>query len=267
MWRDDGSRSDRARTICRRWTIDSETCFPGRAMSMQLVRLKLPDASDIDRWKKEIRCGAEAARPPRRRHRAIEDGAGPFSRPSAMPSASPASSATRKLATCAWRESGLGRAIVARSMKSRPTLSKRLCGKTTSSRRRASAIHPRSQSCIRPSLALAVAELSLARAQDLRAAAATALRLVRDEIAAALGKSSPAPPDDMTLPQLEAWLTRRAAALEVRTALGTVERDLEEADATQDGVRQADGGAFCERAFLRARRKLSRRCWRSRKRQ
>ena len=77
---------------------------------------------------------------------------GTVSGPSAMPSASQASSATRKRATCAWRGSGLGRAIAVRSMKARPTLSKRLCGRTTSSRRRASAIHPRSSSCIRRAL-------------------------------------------------------------------------------------------------------------------
>lgn len=78
---------------------------------------------------------------------------------------------------------------------------------------------------------LAVAEQALGRAVGLRDAAASILQRVRDEIAAALGDASPALPATMTLPQLEAWLSRRALALDVRASLLSAQHDRDEADA------------------------------------
>jgi uncharacterized protein YhaN len=80
------------------------------------------------------------------------------------------------------------------------------------------------------SRAFAVAEQALGRAVGLCDAAAAILQRVRDEIAAALGNASPALPVTMTLPQLDAWLTRRASALEVRANLLSVQHDRDQAD-------------------------------------
>jgi predicted trehalose synthase len=57
--------------------------------------------------------------------------------------------------------------------------------------------------------ALAVLEVALSRAHQLRAASETALQRVQEEIIGALRAMTPAVPGDMPLPQLEIWLTRR----------------------------------------------------------
>jgi len=80
------------------------------------------------------------------------------------------------------------------------------------------------------SRALVVADSSLGRAVSLRDAAKTVLQRVGEEMAAALGDASPALPVTMTLPQLEAWLSRRASALEVRASLLSVQHDRDGAD-------------------------------------
>lgn len=80
------------------------------------------------------------------------------------------------------------------------------------------------------SRAFVVAEQALGRAVGLRDAAAAVLQRVGDEIAAALGAASPALPVTMTLPQLEAWLSRRASALDVRANLLSAQHDREQAD-------------------------------------
>ena len=231
----------------------------------QLARLKIPDASDIDRWKKEAaaaqrqldrhdgdieRLGTE-----RDRLRAERDALGVTGVVSDQEA-----SDVRMARERAWAshrrtlDEGSADAFEAALRQDDIVTTTRL-GHTSEVVK----LH-------QASLALAVAEFSLARAQDLKVAAATALRLVRDEIAAALGKSSPALPDDMTLPQLEAWLSRRAAALEVRTALGTAERDLEEADADAKMAFDRLTAALSARGLPSSQAQALRRCWRSRKR-
>jgi len=78
---------------------------------------------------------------------------------------------------------------------------------------------------------LAIIEADLARAQDLRSVSMADLQRLRDEIAGALCAMTPAMPGDMSLPQLEVWLTRRDKALEVRASVLGAERDLREAEA------------------------------------
>ena len=80
------------------------------------------------------------------------------------------------------------------------------------------------------SRALVAAEQALGRAVGLRDAAAAVLQRVGDEIAATLGGASPALPVTMTLPQLEAWLSRRASALDVRANLLSAQHDRDGAD-------------------------------------
>lgn len=77
---------------------------------------------------------------------------------------------------------------------------------------------------------LVVAESTLGRASSLRDVAAGILQGIRDEIAAALDDAAPALPRTMTLPQLEAWISRRAVALDVRASLLVAQRDREGAE-------------------------------------
>lgn len=77
--------------------------------------------------------------------------------------------------------------------------------------------------------ALKVAESDLTRAEELHTQTlAEAEGLARD-IAMAIGALSSMLPFDWTLPQLEAWLTRRGKVLELRGSLRAAERDLQEA--------------------------------------
>jgi uncharacterized protein YhaN len=77
---------------------------------------------------------------------------------------------------------------------------------------------------------LALVDADLARARELRNASTTAFQRIREEIAGALRAMTPNLPEDMPLPQLEAWLTRRDKALEARAFVLEAERDLREAD-------------------------------------
>ena len=86
--------------------------------------------------------------------------------------------------------------------------------------------------------ALAVLEVALSRAHQLRGASETALQRIHEEIAGALRAMTPAVPGDMPLPQLEAWLTRRGKALEVRASILAAERELREADADAKAARE-----------------------------
>lgn len=86
--------------------------------------------------------------------------------------------------------------------------------------------------------ALAVLEAALSRAHQLRGASETAFQRVREEIAGAMRVMTPTLPRDMPLPQLEAWLTRRGNALEVRASILAAERDLREADADAKAARK-----------------------------
>lgn len=78
--------------------------------------------------------------------------------------------------------------------------------------------------------ALAVGEAGLAHARSLHEKALAAAQGVRDEIAGVLRAMAPALPNDMPLPQLDAWLDRRARVLEANTALLAAERDRREAE-------------------------------------
>jgi uncharacterized protein YhaN len=86
--------------------------------------------------------------------------------------------------------------------------------------------------------ALAVLEVDLSRAHQLRGASETTLQRVDEEITGALRAMTPAVPGDMPLPQLEVWLTRRGKALEVRASILAAERDLHEADADAKAARE-----------------------------
>ena len=86
--------------------------------------------------------------------------------------------------------------------------------------------------------ALAVLEVALSRAHQLRGASETALQHVHEEITGAMRAMTPAVPGDMPLPQLEVWLTRRGKALEVRASILAAERDLREADADAKAARE-----------------------------
>lgn len=86
--------------------------------------------------------------------------------------------------------------------------------------------------------ALAVLESDLSHAHQLRGVSKTALQSVREEIAGALRAMTPALPDDMAMPQLEVWLTRRVKALEVRNSVLAAERDLREAQADAEAARE-----------------------------
>ena len=76
--------------------------------------------------------------------------------------------------------------------------------------------------------ALAQAESAAGRAQEVFDIAAARLQSVRDEIAAAV---APILPAGTTVLQLEAWVGKRAKALDVRTHLMQAERELREAEA------------------------------------
>ncbi len=76
---------------------------------------------------------------------------------------------------------------------------------------------------------LTIAAAGLTRALELRDAAAAAVQLIRDEIAAAVRAMAPSFADDVALADVEGWLARREKVLEIREAVLTAERDLREA--------------------------------------
>ncbi|HEX5418863.1 MAG TPA: AAA family ATPase [Gammaproteobacteria bacterium] len=71
-----------------------------------------------------------------------------------------------------------------------------------------------------------------------REAAAGELARIKAEISAAVRAISPALPQDLSLPGLEAWLERREKALDTRTALKQAERDFEAARACGEETRK-----------------------------
>ncbi len=73
----------------------------------------------------------------------------------------------------------------------------------------------------------------MARAVELRDAAAAAVQSIRDEIAGAVRAMAPSFPDDVALTDVEGWFARREKVLEIREAVLTAERDLREAKADE----------------------------------
>jgi uncharacterized protein YhaN len=86
--------------------------------------------------------------------------------------------------------------------------------------------------------ALKVAQSDLTRAEELHALALTEAEGLARDIVTAIGALSSMLPPDWTLPQLEAWLTRREKVLELRGSLRVAERDLQEALNDADIVRE-----------------------------
>jgi uncharacterized protein YhaN len=86
--------------------------------------------------------------------------------------------------------------------------------------------------------ALAVLEADIGRARQLRDVSQVALQQIHTEIAVSLRAMTPILPDDMSLPQIEAWLAHRVKALEVRTSVLAAERDLREAEADAKAARE-----------------------------
>ena len=78
--------------------------------------------------------------------------------------------------------------------------------------------------------ALADVNAKLDRAGELRAAAEKAREQSREEVAGSLRSASSALSDRMSLSQLESWLARRDKALEAGSAVGKAERELSEAE-------------------------------------
>lgn len=110
--------------------------------------------------------------------------------------------------------------------------------------------------------ALAVAEAALARAVELRNAAAASLASLEDEVAAAIRAVSPLL--SPSLPDFEAWLGKRDAALAARAALLEAERDLGDVEAdARDALHRlkaalAEAGIACgDEAGLEALRTLA----------
>lgn len=196
----------------------------------QLARLHLPDAGDIDRWKKDVAAAQrqldrhdgdiERLTTERDRLKAERDALGVTGVVSDQEA-----SDVRMARERAW--AGHRRALDVASADTFEAALRQDDIVTTTRLGHTSDVVKLHQA----SRTLAVTESDLARAVKLRDVAEATLGRVRDEIAAALGGTSPALPDDMTLPQLEAWLARRALALEVRAALLTAHRDRDEADA------------------------------------
>jgi uncharacterized protein YhaN len=94
---------------------------------------------------------------------------------------------------------------------------------------------------------LAVTTAELTRAIELKDAVATAMQLIRDEIAAAVRTMAASFADDVALTDVESWLARRQKVLETREAVLTAERDLREAEAdareAHDRLKAAVDGA------------------------
>lgn len=87
------------------------------------------------------------------------------------------------------------------------------------------------------SQALAIVKAECHRAIELRDVAATALQGIQLEIASAVAATCAALPDNLALPQFEAWLDRRDKALEARALVHAAESDLREAEADAVAVR------------------------------
>ena len=85
---------------------------------------------------------------------------------------------------------------------------------------------------------LAVVEADLSRARELRDVSRATMQRFLEEIAAVIRSITPELPDDMPLPQLDAWLTRRAKVLDVWTSVRGAERDLREAEADAKAARE-----------------------------
>ena len=93
------------------------------------------------------------------------------------------------------------------------------------------------------SLTIAAAELR--RATQLKDAGASALQSIRDEIAAAVSTTMSALFFvDVTLTDLEGWLSLREKTLEARDAVVTAERDLREANADEQEANERLKDAF-----------------------
>jgi uncharacterized protein YhaN len=93
------------------------------------------------------------------------------------------------------------------------------------------------------SLTIAAAELR--RATQLKDAGASALQSIRDEIAAAVSTTMSALFSvDVTLTDLEGWVSLREKALEARDAVVTAERDLREANADAQEAHERLKAAF-----------------------
>jgi uncharacterized protein YhaN len=94
---------------------------------------------------------------------------------------------------------------------------------------------------------LTVATAELTRAIELKDAVATAVQLIRDEIAAAVRTMAASFADDVALTDVEGWLARREKVLETREAVLTAERDLRDAEAdaqeAHDRLKAAVDGA------------------------
>jgi uncharacterized protein YhaN len=91
---------------------------------------------------------------------------------------------------------------------------------------------------------LAVVEADLAHRNELLEAAQANRESVVDEIATALAAIVPPLPANFTVAKLEAWLTRREKALEMRAGLTQAESDLALAEADISAARTALSGAL-----------------------
>jgi uncharacterized protein YhaN len=85
--------------------------------------------------------------------------------------------------------------------------------------------------------ALAIIKAECDRAIELRNVAAAALQSIQREIASVVAATCPALSDRMSLPQFEAWLSRRDKVLEARGFVRAAESDLREAEADAVAVR------------------------------
>ena len=86
--------------------------------------------------------------------------------------------------------------------------------------------------------ALALATADLGRAELKFESARAVLQGLDQDVAAALRRMSPALPDDMRLPQIQAWVMHRAKALEARASLVAAEREIAEAEADAEAARR-----------------------------